>query len=67
MNNKYTSPFNLFQISDADLNILYVDVKFGGATHDSFVFSNTAIKEHLETLNRNGERVYLLGKIITCI
>lgn len=53
------------QINDADLNILHVDATYGGATHDSFVFSNSIIKSHLETLSNNGEIVYLLGKQIS--
>ncbi|XP_052747820.1 putative nuclease HARBI1 [Galleria mellonella] len=52
---------NVMIINDADLNILHVDVTFGGATHDSFVFTNSIIKDHLEKLHNNGEVVYLLG------
>lgn len=44
-----------------------MDVTFGGATHDSFVFSNSKVKEHLENLNNNGEIVYLLGKLLFTI
>lgn len=44
------------------LNILHVDVTFGGATHDSFVFSNSIIKQHLEAIHNAGEIVYLLGE-----
>ncbi|KAG6439701.1 hypothetical protein O3G_MSEX001003, partial [Manduca sexta] len=52
---------NVLIINDAELNILHVDVTFGGATHDSFVLTNTRVKEHIENLNSNGEIVYLLG------
>lgn len=44
-----------------------MDVTFGGATHDSFVFSNSKIKEVLENLNNNGEKIYLLGKLLYTI
>nr|XP_049692948.1 putative nuclease HARBI1 [Helicoverpa armigera]XP_049693305.1 putative nuclease HARBI1 [Helicoverpa armigera]XP_049694269.1 putative nuclease HARBI1 [Helicoverpa armigera]XP_049694270.1 putative nuclease HARBI1 [Helicoverpa armigera] len=52
---------NAVIINDPDLNIMHVDVTFGGATHDSFVFNNSVIKTHLEQLNSTGETVYLLG------
>ncbi|KAF9411328.1 hypothetical protein HW555_009828 [Spodoptera exigua] len=52
---------NAVIINDPDLNIMHVDVTFGGATHDSFIFNNSVIKTHLEQLNNTGETVYLLG------
>ncbi|KAF9808913.1 hypothetical protein SFRURICE_000959 [Spodoptera frugiperda] len=52
---------NAVIINDPDLNIMHVDVTFGGATHDSFIFNNSYIKTHLEQLNNTGETVYLLG------
>ncbi|CAG4983740.1 unnamed protein product [Colias eurytheme] len=48
-------------ICDADLRILSVDASFGGASHDSFVWNQHPVKQHLITLNNNGENVYLLG------
>ncbi|KAF9406813.1 hypothetical protein HW555_012952 [Spodoptera exigua] len=50
------------RICDADLKILSVDALFGGASHDSFVWNQHPIKQHLINLNNNGENVYLLGK-----
>nr|XP_049706058.1 putative nuclease HARBI1 [Helicoverpa armigera] len=41
---------NVQLITDADLNILHVDPTYGGATHDSFIFNYSAIKDHLEAL-----------------
>ncbi|KAF9412246.1 hypothetical protein HW555_009189 [Spodoptera exigua] len=51
-----------YKICDADLKILSVDASFGGASHDSFVWNQHPIKQHLINLNNNGENVYLLGK-----
>ncbi|RVE44544.1 hypothetical protein evm_010810 [Chilo suppressalis] len=52
---------NVQLITDADLNILHVDPTFGGATHDSFIFNYSIIKDHLHMLTNNGEEVVLLG------
>lgn len=54
----------LFQISDADQNILHVDVTFGGSVSDSYIFANTRVKAQLEDLNNNGESVHVLGKLL---
>ncbi|XP_023952875.2 putative nuclease HARBI1 [Bicyclus anynana] len=48
-------------ITDSDLNILYVDVKHGGATQANFIFENSTIRTHLEKLTNEGETLYLLG------
>ncbi|CAG4993550.1 unnamed protein product [Colias eurytheme] len=47
--------------TDADLNIIHVDATYGGATHDSLIFNNCIIRDHLEQLVQTGESVYLLG------
>ncbi|KAJ0176455.1 hypothetical protein K1T71_007634 [Dendrolimus kikuchii] len=60
-NRKHFHSRNVMIISDADLKILSVDASFGGATHDSFVWNQHPIKQHLTNLNNNGENVYLLG------
>jgi hypothetical protein len=52
----------LLQICDSDLNILNVDATFGGASHDSFIWSNSEINNHLQQLYQSGERIWLLGK-----
>ncbi|XP_052750889.1 putative nuclease HARBI1 [Galleria mellonella] len=52
---------NVQLYTDADLNIIHVDATYGGATHDSFIFNNSDIKNHLEELVGAGETVYLLG------
>ncbi|XP_026737328.1 putative nuclease HARBI1 isoform X1 [Trichoplusia ni] len=53
--------FIYFQIADSDLRILSVDASFGGASHDSFVWNQHPVKQHLIELNNNGETVFLLG------
>lgn len=52
---------NAIIINDPDLNIIHVDVTFGGATHDSFIFNSSVIRPHLEQLNNSGETAILLG------
>lgn len=42
------------------MQILSVDASFGGATHDSFIWANHPIKEHMELISRN-EAIWLLG------
>ncbi|XP_037296239.1 putative nuclease HARBI1 isoform X1 [Manduca sexta] len=60
-NRKHFHSKNVMIISDADLKILSVDVSYGGATHDSFIWNQHPVKQHLINLNSNGENVYLLG------
>ncbi|KAF9411751.1 hypothetical protein HW555_009542 [Spodoptera exigua] len=52
-----TAALNHQVICDADLKILSVDASFGGASHDSFVWNQHPIKQHLINLNNNGENV----------
>ncbi|CAG4993605.1 unnamed protein product [Colias eurytheme] len=52
---------NVQMFTDADLNIIHVDATYGGATHDSLIFNNCIIRDHLEQLVQTGESVYLLG------
>lgn len=42
------------------MNIVSVDASFGGATHDSFIWANHPIKEHMEQISSN-EAIWLLG------
>ncbi|CAF4947537.1 unnamed protein product [Pieris macdunnoughi] len=57
---------NVQLIVDADLNILHVDATLGGSFHDSFIFNNSVIKEHLEEVNNSNETAYLLGDSAHC-
>ncbi|KAH9629661.1 hypothetical protein HF086_001132 [Spodoptera exigua] len=54
-NRKLFHSRNVMIICDADLKILSVDALFGGASHDSFVWNQHPIKQHLINLNNNGE------------
>lgn len=52
----------LLQICDEDLNIMSVDSSFGGASHDTFVWNQHPVKNHIANLVNAGERAFLLGK-----
>lgn len=52
----------LFQICDANLTILHADASFGGASHDSYVWNNSPVKNIVEGLTN--ERCWLLGMYI---
>ncbi|CAH0720890.1 unnamed protein product, partial [Brenthis ino] len=60
-NRKNYHSLNVLLICDAKLTILHVDASFGGASHDSYVWNQCVIKAFLEGLERNGERLWLLG------
>ncbi|XP_045450229.1 putative nuclease HARBI1 [Melitaea cinxia] len=60
-NRKNYHSLNVLLICDAKLTILHVDASFGGASHDSYVWNQCAIKTFLEGLERNGEHCWLLG------
>nr|CAI5860132.1 unnamed protein product [Callosobruchus analis] len=44
----------LLQICDYDLKILNVNAQYPGATHDSFIWSQSAVKQHLEAAYNEG-------------
>lgn len=53
---------NVQIICDSDLLILNVNANFGGATHDAFIWRNSAVKTHMEQSFRAGDRSsWLLG------
>ncbi|CAB3253803.1 unnamed protein product [Arctia plantaginis] len=60
-NSKHFHSRNVMIICDADLKILSVDASVGGASHDSFVWNQSPVKQHLIDLNSNNENVFLLG------
>ncbi|CAG5019536.1 unnamed protein product [Parnassius apollo] len=60
-NRKHFHSRNVLIICDADLNILSVDASFGGASHDSFIWNQHPVKNHIISLLSSGENVYLLG------
>lgn len=52
----------LLQVCDSNLKIRNVNAKFGGATHDSFIWASSSIESFLRALHQSGEQVWLLGK-----
>lgn len=52
------------QVCDDQYRILNVNSKFGGANHDSFIWENSDLNAYIQSLHRNGEMVWLLGKVI---
>lgn len=52
------------QVCDSDLRILNVNAKFGGATHDSFIWSSSKVEPFMRQHHQNGEQVWLLGMYI---
>nr|CAI5828342.1 unnamed protein product [Callosobruchus analis] len=49
-------------ICDYDLKILNVNAQYPGATHDSFIWSQSAVKQHLEAAYNEGDRnMWLIG------
>ncbi|KAL4720306.1 hypothetical protein ACJJTC_013560 [Scirpophaga incertulas] len=49
------------KICDYDLNIINVNSKFGGATHDSHIWSASHVQSYMRGVHESGERVWLLG------
>ncbi|CAH0731890.1 unnamed protein product, partial [Brenthis ino] len=55
--NKYGIP----GVADEKCHILAINPKFGGASHDAFVWENSQLNTYMQTLHRNGESVWLPG------
>lgn len=51
-----------FKVADDKCRIMAVNAKFGGATHDAFIWENSCINSYMQTLHESGESVWLLGK-----
>lgn len=49
------------QICDHNLKILNVNSKYGGATHDSFIWAASQVENFMRELHQNGEQTWLLG------
>ncbi|XP_055714952.1 putative nuclease HARBI1 [Phlebotomus papatasi] len=47
---------NVQIICNADLLIFGVNARYGGSTHDSFIYNNSAISSHLKRLFLSGDR-----------
>ncbi|XP_049302028.1 uncharacterized protein LOC105223759 isoform X5 [Bactrocera dorsalis] len=51
----------LIKACDHDMNIRFVDARYAGSTHDSFVWNNSSLKACLEAAHQNGDQnsIYL--------
>ncbi|XP_063216851.1 putative nuclease HARBI1 [Bacillus rossius redtenbacheri] len=62
VNRKGYHSINVQLICNADLTILNVNARYGGATHDAFIWANSrAMVEMREMHTRNGHTSWLLG------
>nr|CAI5823755.1 unnamed protein product [Callosobruchus analis] len=59
LNRKNFHSKNIQMICDYDLKILNVNAQYPGATHDSFIWSQSAVKQHLEAAYNEG--MWLIG------
>ncbi|XP_013134227.1 PREDICTED: putative nuclease HARBI1 [Papilio polytes] len=60
-NRKGFHSLNIQMVCDSDLRITNVNAKFGGASHDSHIWESSRLRNHMESLQRSGESVWLLG------
>ncbi|KAJ8709367.1 hypothetical protein PYW07_009193 [Mythimna separata] len=58
---KHFHSLNVQMICDSDCRILNVNAKYGGATHDAFIWENSLANNYMQELHRNNEHVWLLG------
>ncbi|KPJ12585.1 Putative nuclease HARBI1 [Papilio machaon] len=58
---KHFHSLNVQIICDSDCQILNVNAKYGGATHDAFIFENSLACNFMKELHQNNEQVWLLG------
>ncbi|RVE40940.1 hypothetical protein evm_014409 [Chilo suppressalis] len=58
---KHYHSLNVLMVCDDNCRIMYINPKFGGASHDAFVWENSHINNYLQTLHQSGESVWLLG------
>lgn len=60
-NRKGYHSLNVQMVCDSNLKIINVNSKFGGATHDSFIWASSRMETFMRELHQNGEQVWLLG------
>ncbi|CAG5002254.1 unnamed protein product [Parnassius apollo] len=48
------------KVCNSNLKITNVNPKFGGATHDSFIWASSRMETFMRELHQNGEQVWLL-------
>lgn len=61
INRKGYHSLNCQIICDDTLRIINIFANYGGATHDSFIWRHSSIKDYMETLYANGESSWLIG------
>ncbi|CAG9124578.1 unnamed protein product [Plutella xylostella] len=49
------------KVCDSDCKIISINPKYGGATHDAFVWENSKVRQFVENLYNTGEQGWLLG------
>ncbi|XP_049301923.1 putative nuclease HARBI1 [Bactrocera dorsalis] len=61
LNRKGFFSINAMIACDHDMNIRFVDARYAGSTHDSFVWNNSSLKACLEAAHQNGDQnsIYL--------
>ncbi|KAG7300750.1 hypothetical protein JYU34_015079 [Plutella xylostella] len=52
---------NVQVVCDSDCKIISINPKYGGATHDAFVWENSKVRQFVENLYNTGEQGWLLG------
>ncbi|CAG5019210.1 unnamed protein product [Parnassius apollo] len=60
-NRKGYHSLNVQIVCNSNLKITNVNPKFGGATHDSFIWASSRMETFMRELHQNGEQVWLLG------
>ncbi|XP_063836073.1 putative nuclease HARBI1 [Ostrinia nubilalis] len=58
---KHFHSLNVQMICDSDCRILNINAKYGGATHDAFIWDNSMANNYMQELHRHNEQVWLLG------
>ncbi|XP_041972599.1 putative nuclease HARBI1 [Aricia agestis] len=58
---KHFYSLNVQMICDSECRILNVNAKYGGATHDAFIWENSQANRYIQDLNQNNEQVWFLG------
>ncbi|CAG4988661.1 unnamed protein product [Parnassius apollo] len=58
---KHFHSLNVQVVCDSECRILNVNAKYGGATHDAFIWDNSLVNQYMQELHLNNEQVWLLG------
>lgn len=48
----------MLQVCDHDLKILNINAQFAGATHDSYIWRRSQVRNELEACYQNGECIF---------